>query len=411
VFPQVSLEVKSLVGSWQILAHKKERLQPFAYQPMIMELTLHAQSRIAKNWLSVAEVTEVERNIRVEEWKVISVSENYRIVNLGTEPFDEFEVRLPQNASEVAFFDELGNSLDYMLMDSKENVYSVSLKLSLTQNGSRKFGVTYKVPWETYISREEPSLFTLKVKPLEVAYRVIKRLKVTISLPPGAKLQSSSLEPQMLEKDALREKITFVYLDAIPFHRLEINLTYAYPVFWSSYYPTIWAGAAAGIVCLVAFLKRVHRPPAVPAEVPTVVVKPEVFREFIEFYEEKMRIISELDLIGRQMRRGKIPRRRYKVRRRTLENRLSALSRELSTLKEQLKSTSPGYADIMRQLEVSEAEFEEAETGIRRVQARYRRGEISREAYNSLLKEYEKRRSEATVAIQGILLRLKEEIR
>jgi len=409
MIPQVDFEVRDFVGSWQVYNHKKDGLQSFAYQPMVMEFTIHAQSRIARNWLSVAEVAEVERNIRIEEWKAISVSENYRIVNLGTEPFDEFEVRLPKNASEVMFFDELGNSLDYMLMDSKENVYSVSLKLSLTQNNSKKFSVTYKIPWELYISQEEPSLFTLKVKPFEVAYRVIKKLKVTLSLPPGAKLQNFSLEPQMLEKDALREKITFIYPNVTPFRRLEIDLTYFYPVFWASYFPTIWAGTAAGIICLVAFLKRAYKPPAVPAEIPKVAVKPEVFREFIEFYEEKMRVISELDLISRQMRRGKIPRRRYKVRRRTLESRLSALSKDLAVLKEQLKSTTPGYANIIRQLEVSEAEFEEAETGIRRVRARYRRGEISRDAYNSLLREYEKRRSEAIVAIQGVLLRLKEE--
>jgi len=407
--PQVDFQVENSAGSWQLYTYKKEHLQPFAYQPMLMEFVIHAESRLAKSWLRVAEIHEIERNIVIDEWKSVDVSEDYYITNVGAEPFDEFEVRLPENASEIRFYDEIGNPLDYMLMSSKENIYSFSLEASLAQNSSKKFRVLYKVPWEKHVSQEDSHDFTFELKPFDIVYKPVKKLVVTVSLPPGAKFQGSSFEPQALEKDALREKITFAFYDATPFHNLNINLTYSYPVFWASYYPTVWAGAAAGVVCLVAFLRRISKPAPAPVGVPRVVARPEVFKEFVESYEEKMRIVSELESIERQMRRGRIPRRRYKVRRRTLENRLTALSNDLAVLKEQLRSASPGYADVIRQLEVSEAEFEEAETGIRRVRTRYRRGEISRDAYRSLLKEYERRKSEATMAIRGVLLRLKEE--
>ncbi|RLI47641.1 hypothetical protein DRO69_00005, partial [Candidatus Bathyarchaeota archaeon] len=60
---------------------------------------------------------------------------------------------------------------------------------------------------------------------------------------------------------------------------------------------------------------------------------------------------------------------------------------------------------------VAETRLMGAETDIRRLEARYRRGEISKEAYRRLLDEYNRRRDGAKTTIEGVLLRLREEIR
>ena len=110
------------------------------------------------------------------------------------------------------------------------------------------------------------------------------------------------------------------------------------------------------------------------------------------------------------MQKGKIPRRKYKVRRETLEGRLSMLSRDLTDLKEKLRRTGARYAGIIGQIEVTETELEGLETDIKRVENRYRQGEISKGAYLRLIEEYHRRRERARVTIDGVLLRLKEEI-
>ena len=109
------------------------------------------------------------------------------------------------------------------------------------------------------------------------------------------------------------------------------------------------------------------------------------------------------------MGRGKMSRRQYKVRKTMLGNKRSSLSKDLADLRETIRRSGPRYADIIRQLEIAEARLEEAEAGIRRVRSRYRRGEISREAYRRLLEEHEKRVDEANLKIEGALLRLREE--
>ena len=109
--------------------------------------------------------------------------------------------------------------------------------------------------------------------------------------------------------------------------------------------------------------------------------------------------------------KGKIPRRRYKVRKKTLEIRLSTVSRNLTELIEGMRAAGGKYADLMRQLEIAETEMNEAEAGIKSIEARHSRGEISLETYRKLLTDYEHRKERTEATISGILLRLREEIR
>jgi hypothetical protein len=94
----------------------------------------------------------------------------------------------------------------------------------------------------------------------------------------------------------------------------------------------------------------------------------------------------------------------------TIESRLSALSRDLKTLQEKVRTAGPRYTDLMHQLEVAESELQGVEVDINRTEVRYRRGEISPTAYNKLLEDTYRRRDRAITTIDGVLLRLKEEI-
>jgi len=177
-------------------------------------------------------------------------------------------------------------------------------------------------------------------------------------------------------------------------------------VFWASFRPTLWIGVLAAVVAAIAFLWRAPRAPRVP----TIPVPPKDIRKFVNIYEKKTRRLRELESIEKQALKGKISRRQYRVRKRTLENRISVLSRDLAGLRGKMSVAGPRYADMMRQIEVAETRLVGAETDIRRLETRYRRGEISKAAYRRLLNEYNRRRDGAKTTIDGVLLRLREEI-
>ena len=233
-------------------------------------------------------------------------------------------------------------------------------------------------------------------------------MTVTVDLPEGGEFQidASYTKPQGVQKRVFRETIVFTVHNATLFHDLDFGLTYRYVMFWSSFRPTLWMGVLIAAACVVVFLWRTPKPSSAPA----VPLPRDVLGGFFDSYKEKRRLLQELELTGQQVQKRKISRRRYKVRRRGLESRVSVLSRDLSSLREKIRKAGPRYANAMRQIETAETELEGAEAAIRRIEARYRHREISAETYRRLLAEYSRKRERARTAIDGVLLRLREEI-
>jgi len=62
----------------------------------------------------------------------------------------------------------------------------------------------------------------------------------------------------------------------------------------------------------------------------------------------------------------------------------------------------------MRQLEVAETELDNIEADIKRIEVRFKRGEISAQTYRRLIENDLRRREKAKTTIDGVLLRLRE---
>ena len=66
---------------------------------------------------------------------------------------------------------------------------------------------------------------------------------------------------------------------------------------------------------------------------------------------------------------------------------------------------------MVKQLDLAEADLNEAEENIKTLESRQSTGEISIETYKKSVGDYQKQRDKAESAINGILLRLREKIR
>jgi chromosome segregation ATPase len=109
--------------------------------------------------------------------------------------------------------------------------------------------------------------------------------------------------------------------------------------------------------------------------------------------------------------KGKIPRRQYKVQSTAVETRIEGIDRSITKTKEAFKGTTGGYADLVKQLDLAEADLNEAEENIKTLDSRQSTGEISIEVYKRSIGDCQKQRDKAESAINGILLRLREKIR
>jgi len=393
------------LGSRQILNHTKSSFGNFQLKSAWLKFN------ITEYVFPLININEIKREITLDQWGGLHLSDFYRIINEGV-AMESFTVRLPEGASGVSARDEMGD----LSVSFTEGNATINFRTVLEKDEEGKFTVTYSLPWEKYVSQHGHD-YNLAFTFFEQFNWTIKKLTVTITLPEGAKFRSIAApiiidisqptNPYNVKKSVFQETITFAFFGITPFHNLDFNFTYEYLIFWASFYPTLWMGMLVIVVGAILFLWRIPKPPGVPI----VPVPHEDLRGFVEAYEGKTGILLELESMEEQLRRGRIPRRRYKVRKRMLEGRLSTLSRELTDLREKIGAAGARYASIMRQIEVAETMLEGVETDIRRVESRYRRGEISKQAYGKLLEEYHRRRERAKTTIDEVLLRLKEEIR
>jgi len=402
--------------SRQILNLTQGRLTSFAYEPGW--LIFHQPSTLSDTFLTL-EANEIIREITLDEWGRILCSESYSLTNKGAINITSLKIRVPQDTYDIFAQDKAGNSLSGLLQKGNATVptnATIFFATPIQRNMESTFTVTYWLPSKNYVSQYSWLDHNLVFAFFERQNFdwIIRKLTTTITLPEGAdSIQLPTLPENLrskayssIQKNIFQEILAFNFYNVTPFHNLNFNLSYGYLIFWASFRPTLWVGTIVVVVCAVAFLWRLPKRPAVPI----TPVPSKDLRNFVDAYEKKTSILSELISMEQQLQKGKIPRRKYKVRRETLEGRLSLLSRDLTELKEKLRRSGARYASIIGQIEVTETELEGLETDVKRVEGRYRRGEISKGAYLRLLEEYHRRRERARVTIDGVLLRLKEEI-
>jgi len=346
------------------------------------------------------EFTEIERDIVLDQSGSIRVINVYHITNLGFQA-ETIELDFPEDAYHLEVRDEMGT----VETSTENNTITVTFRSVLATNKTKALHLIYNIPWSSYINQEDGGDYTLSFTFFEEFNYTIGKLTVGVTLPKGAKSQlSTPIDPDSTKKSDNQETMNFVFSDVTPSDNLSFEINYEYNVFWGSFYPTIWVGILA-VVASALFLFW-GTPKTVSA--PTIQVPPKALRSFVDAYEEKMSIRSELESLEKRLQKGKIPRRKFKVRKKMLDSRLATVTRNLQSLSAKIRSAGSNYANLMRQIEVAEANLEGAERDIQRVKQRYRRGKVSKGAYRKLVEEYRGRIEDAEATIDGVLLRLHE---
>ena len=358
---------------------------------------------------------EIERRIEVFSTQQIAVSDSYKVLNKAGE-LSKINLRLPKGANSISASDELGLLQESNIATQQLDTYTnttLTFTSTYEKNDEIHFSVNYNLRWGDHVTREGFDGFLVSLSLFENPDQAIGDLTATVALPEGAVLSLSSTAPDWnsLQNAAFSTSFSFAFENATPFHDLSFSFGYQRPVFWESFRPTVWMGTFVFAVGALIGAWRMYRPP-LAAPIPTAVtaVRAEDLKGFVSNYDEKKRLLKEASALEEAARKGRIPRRQYKVRKMTIDGRLSSVNRELVALRDKLRTAGPNYAELMRQLEVAETELQGAEAEIDRAEVRYRRGDLSPQAYHNVLETAYRRRDRAQTTTDGVLLRLREEI-
>jgi hypothetical protein len=392
-----------------IINYSEENLPAFAYNQSQISFSL------ADDKLEVVDIDELDRQITVNELGQIGGTDTYRIKNKAALEVSSIEVMLPINASNPTAADQFGRKMtDPVQTDQATNRYNIAFSIPLASNEYTRFSVKYTLP-DVWVTQEQANNFVINFSFFRNVNYYVGDVSTTFVLPEGAKILSyeATLEGggYSLARNVFQETVAIDRQGMFSLDSFNVGITYEYNPLWLSFRPTMWIWALSVVVCAVVFWRRPRG--AVRVTVPTVAVslRSEHLRSFVDAYEERTKILSEIEALESRVQKGRIQRRRYKVQRKTLETRAGTLSRNLTELKEKMYAAGGRYADLMHQLEVAETEIKEVEVNIKSIKARQSRGDLSLEAYRRLLTDYQRRQERAQTTIDGILLRLREEIR
>jgi hypothetical protein len=383
-----------------------------------------------------ATLQRLDRVITVTATGGVTATDTIQLVNNASSALTAFIVSLPSDAKDPDVRDSSGTSLS---ANSSQNsgmlLVNATFATPIPAGQTTTLTVHYNLPDAT----PQGSDYALSELQFFSKYQyVIQNATVTFHLPDGATITSPSASAlgssSTLTRSTYQDSLTVAaetlsYVDSFA-PQEHIVLTYSYNPVWVSLSATFYA-ALAGALCVVGWVvyrwrwpKQTFRPISAPirkgavtAETPVyetvkgAQITPEMIHEFIGAYEDKKHLTSELHALDMLGLRNKIPRRQYKAQRSALEVRVAEIMRIIEWNKALFRGAAGMYPDLVKQLEVAEADLTYAQDTLGTLEVRQGNGEISLETYKRSIVDAQRTRDKAELVINGILLRLREKIR
>jgi hypothetical protein len=417
VLPDAPVTMKVIKDDGEVSATSfvKKNLSMFTYSTAVANFSLSSGS------IQIITLKELSRQIRINPVGDIVVFDSYRITNNGASSLLSLKIGLPLDASNIVARDEFGRILTPDFVNSNGNTRFVNFTFisSISSSVSTLLTAEYTLPSVS----SETSYFSLDFDLFPDFDYYVEAARVTFVPPEGARLvapqlssidSSSSLIREIFQETFSISREGVSKIDSVVPSEDVLQIEYNYSPLWLSFRPALWMWILAVIWCVVVVVWRRPKTSAssrIAMSKASIALSPDQVRAFTEAYEDRSRITSELKTLEERAQKGKIPRRRYKVQKRTLEVRLDNISKNISKLKRVFRSAGGNYASLVRQLDVAEAELLDVETNTRTIEVRHRKGALPLDAYKRSLGDYQRRKEKAEAAINGILLRIREEIR
>lgn len=348
----------------------------------------------------------IRRQITITSSGQVISRDFYHVINLGPQ-INTITLVKPQNASPISAFDNAGSIQDKLQMKTDSLVISPRFNLIQT-NDSFNFMIEYWMPLENDLKRIEwPNNYQFTTDLAKTEDLIIKQYVVNVSLPKEAQIEHLSSHPNSTITQADGNEILFYDFGMLlPGQIRSLTINYQYPIFLASISPLSWIFSFEIVLVAIGAAILMKRPMKMITKIPI-----EKIKRFINLQDEKIGLRFELEKSSEEIARGAISKHEYRRRRKSVEMRISELNRTLANLKSELKAGDPKYDQMIRRLDKAEAELEGLRVSDNQITTQYRSGRISKDAYESLSRDYRKRIEKARETIDIAIVTLREETR
>jgi hypothetical protein len=373
--------------------------------PFLENLPLHKIIEITffHNELTMMELEQVNREIFISPWGIIRVDEELTIKNLGIIVMESIFLKLPHDAKDVYVSDDIGEILGISISDINDPEYKqlkinlVANRVRMIPNSSFQFRIRYFLPFENYFSINWVQE-SIELDIFSTAYDYLgKQQSIEIKIDGCFNVDSITEPPEAIKK-ADGSTSLFYTFDVVPsIERKIIQFTFTLDLFDMLLRPISFMFLISLIAAVfVLTVKTRKREDGIQ------------IREYCALYEEKIASTLEIRQAEEDAKRRKIAKKNYKNILSKNTSKIDDIQKEIIPFKKALLDTSETFSNIIKKLDILEAERMSIKDSLNLLETRYKRGRLpSKAAYMKLSDDFKKRRKKIDRTVDKLLQQLR----
>jgi len=361
------------------------------------------------------EMKEIYREIIISPWGIIKVKEDFLIQNDGVIAMEYFFLKIPEEAKNVYIYDDLGELSGATIIeyDEDQNYQELRIKLTdnraiLTPNSQFKFTIEYNLPFEKYSSinwfKE-----SIQIDLFSTRYEYLGKNQITKILIEGCdKIISFSRLPIAIEESQDAKVIIYEFDYVIPFESYDLQFTFSINIFNLLLRPITIILIISVLSAIYIVITKLRR----KAEGPTIFKKETIpiseIREFCYLYEEMNALILEIRQTEENAKYKKVAKKQLKSIVSKNRSKIEQIKQEIIPFKQTLNRASEVFEDIIKKLDVLDAERMSINDSLNLLENRYKRGKLpSKAAYQKLSNDFLNRRKKIDRTIDKYIQQLR----
>ncbi|MFX1287615.1 MAG: hypothetical protein ACFFFY_03510 [Promethearchaeota archaeon] len=370
------------------------------------------------NQFTKLEMEELNREIFISPWGLIKVKEEYSIQNKGILSIAKFPLKYPKAAKNLYVFDELGELLGASISGQSdvENYNQLMIDLArnraiLTPNSKFRFIVEYNLPFEKYSSfnwLEESiqiDIFT------SINDYLGKNQIIKIIIEGCNNIEHVTTTPNAIEESNGAKILVYKFTNVSPFDRKILQFVYTIDLFDLLLRPMIIMLIVAIISSIYVLITKIKG-----GEDQLTLFKKESIpvnevREFCSLYEEMNALILEIRKTEDDAKHKKVVKKQYTNIKSKNSSKIEQIKQEIIPFKQTLIKTNETFENIVKKLDLLDAERDSVNDSLNLLESRYKRGKLpSKAAYQKLSTDFMNRRKKIDRTIDKFIQQLRSYI-
>jgi len=358
------------------------------------------------------ELKDINREVFVSPWGIIKIKEEFSLENLGFVDFYSFSFKIPQFAKNMYIYDQLGEILG-VTYENSGNYKNVEIQLltnrvRLKPNTTFNFKIEYYLPFEHYVSINWFQQ-SIKIDLLSTNFKYLGRDQtIKIKIDGCYSIESINEAPESIFKS---EGATFLIYKSdfvTPLERKILQITFTVDIFNLLLRPIIFILLILLMTIIYVFITKSRKKEVESALTTREFIPVNEIREFVSLNEEINALTLEIRQSEDDTKRKKIAKKTYKNILEKNSSKIDEIQKEINPFKKILLDAGETFENIIKKLDVLEAERVSVKDSIKLLETRYKRGRLpSRAAYQKLSDDFKKRRRKIDRTIDKLLQQLR----